>query len=121
MLHVSALDKASQNQQYISIKNESGRLSKERIEALVKEAEENREKDQKLLSQLETKSQFEYFLKQVRETMVSQEVMDKVPSDQRQQIDMMLTQNLDWLRGPGASANTEQLNVRCFAAKGVIS
>jgi L1 cell adhesion molecule like protein len=109
VLHVSAMDKASQNQQFVSIKSETGRLSKAQIEALVHEAELNRENDQKKLMKLEASTDFERFLMQLRQTMVSQEVMEKVPADQRQQIDMMITQNLDWLRGPGLAASAEQI------------
>lgn len=109
VLHVSAMDKASQKQEFISIKSETGRLSKERIEALIKEADDNREADQKRLQQMEARSDLERFLIQLRQTMVSQEVTEKVPSNQRQEIDSMITQNLDWLRGPGMMADATQL------------
>jgi L1 cell adhesion molecule like protein len=79
VLHVSAEDVVTQNQSHISIKSETGRLSKERIEELVADAARHQEADQKRIEQIEARNGFERFLFQLKQTMTSQEVMEKVP------------------------------------------
>lgn len=108
VLHVSAEDQATQNQSHISIESETGRLSKERIEELVAEAARHQEADQKKMEQIEARNALERFLFQLKQTLVSQEVMEKVPLDQRNQIDTLLNQQLEWINGDGKLATKEQ-------------
>lgn len=59
ILNVTAQDKASGKQNNVTIANDSGRLSKEDIEAMVQDAEKFKEEDQKLKEKLEAKNQLE--------------------------------------------------------------
>lgn len=56
IVHVSAKDKATNKEQSITIKSSSG-LSEEEIEKMIKEAEENREKDKKLREKAELRNE----------------------------------------------------------------
>lgn len=58
IVHVSAKDKNTNIEQKITISNSSG-LSKEEIERMIKEAEENRESDKKRRELIEKKNQLE--------------------------------------------------------------
>ena len=110
ILHVSALEESTQNQSFVSIKSEKGRLSSERIAELVAEAEQNQERDKKRADQICAKNALEKFLLQLRQMLVSAEVVEKIPLPQRTQIDAMVTQNLDWIAKDGMLATTEQLD-----------
>ena len=59
ILNVTAQDKASGKQNNVTIANDSGRLSKEDIEAMVQDAEKFKEEDEKLKEKLEAKNQLE--------------------------------------------------------------
>jgi hypothetical protein len=110
VLHVSATEESTGAQNHVSIKSEKGRLSKERIAELVAEAEANQEADKRRTAQADSKMALERFLLQLRQMMVSAEVVEKVPLQQRNQIDAMISQNLDWLSSEGNLATKEQLD-----------
>ena len=59
ILNVSAQDKASGKQNNVTIANDSGRLSKEDIEEMVKNAEKFKEEDEHIKEKLEAKNQLE--------------------------------------------------------------
>lgn len=59
ILNVTAVDKANNHTNNITITNDKGRLSKEQIEEMVKNAEKFKDDDEKIKQRLESKSQLE--------------------------------------------------------------
>ena len=59
ILNVSALEKGTGKETKITIKNDSGRLSKEDIEKMINEAENMKEKDKNILENIEAKNALE--------------------------------------------------------------
>ncbi len=70
IVNVSAVDKATNKQQSISITNSSG-LSDEEIDRMVKEAEAHKAEDDKRKEEIETKNRAEAFIHQIDETLNS--------------------------------------------------
>ncbi|MBQ0035995.1 MAG: molecular chaperone DnaK [Firmicutes bacterium] len=68
IVHVSALDKGTNKKQEITISGSSG-LSDEEIEKMVKEAEENKEADDKRKEEIELKNKAESFVAQIDQTL----------------------------------------------------
>lgn len=64
ILTVTAQDKGTGKTSDIKITNEKGRLSKEEIERLVKEAERNKEADEQRKNQVEARNNLEQFIYQ---------------------------------------------------------
>ena len=56
ILNVSAEDKSTGNKNKITITNDTGRLTKEQIERMLKEAEEMKEEDRKMQARVEAKN-----------------------------------------------------------------
>ncbi len=83
IVHVSALDKGTNKKQSITISNSSG-LSEEEIEQMVKDAEENREADEKRRQEIELKHKAEQFINQIDETLENEEV--KVSDEEREEV-----------------------------------
>src|SRR5690554_1159879 len=83
IVHVSAKDLGTGNEQKITIKSSSG-LSDEDIERMVKEAQEHEEEDKKRLEEIEVRNEADSLVYQTEKTLkdagdkVSQEVKDKV-------------------------------------------
>ncbi len=83
IVHVSAKDKGTGNEQNITIKSSSG-LSDDEIEDMVKEAEEHAEEDKKRVERVETMNEADALVHQTEKTLekagdkVSQDVKDKV-------------------------------------------
>ena len=83
IVNVSAVDKATNKKQSITIKNSSG-LSEEEIDRMVKEAEAHKAEDDKRKEDIETKNKAEAYINQIDETLkaenpnVSQQQKDEV-------------------------------------------
>jgi molecular chaperone DnaK len=68
IVHVSAKDKKTEQEQKITISNSSG-LSQEEIDKMVKEAEENKEEDKKKRELIETKNKLESGIFEIEKTL----------------------------------------------------
>ena len=83
IVHVSALDKGTNKKQEITITNSSG-LSDEEIDKMVKEAEENKEADDKRKEEIELKNKAESFVAQIDQTLETENA--NVSEDQKKQV-----------------------------------
>ncbi|MFW5979123.1 MAG: molecular chaperone DnaK [Halanaerobium sp.] len=77
IVHVSAKDKGTGNEQKITIKSTSG-LSEEEIDEMVKDAEEHAEEDKKRVEKIETRNEADALVHQTEKTL--DEAGDKVDS-----------------------------------------
>ena len=68
IVHVSALDKGTNKKQEITISGSTG-LSDEEIDKMVKEAEENKEADEKRKQEIEIRNKAEGFIAQIDQTL----------------------------------------------------
>ena len=83
IVHVSALDKGTNKKQEITITGSSG-LSDEEIDKMVKEAEENKEADDKRKEEIELKNKAESFIAQIDQTLETENA--NVTEDQKKQV-----------------------------------
>ena len=83
ILNVKAVDKKTNKEANITIKDSSG-LSQEEIDRMVKEAEENKEKDEKIKTQKETKYRAETLINSLKQGLESEEGK-KADAAQREQ------------------------------------
>lgn len=72
ILNVKAVDKKTNKEATITIKDSSG-LSQEEIDKMIKEAEENKEKDQKLKEEKETRYRAEALISNLKKGLESEE------------------------------------------------
>jgi heat shock protein 1/8 len=86
ILNVSAQDKSTGKIQKITITNDKGRLSKDEIDRLVKQAEEFRAQDEILKKKVEARNDYENYIYQVRELSEHDEKLkDKFSADDKSQ------------------------------------
>lgn len=78
ILTVTAQDKGTGKTSDIKITNEKGRLSKEEIERLVKEAERNKEADEQRKNQVEARNNLEQFIYQAEHQIKDEKIKDKI-------------------------------------------
>ena len=83
IVHVSALDKGTNKKQSITISNSSG-LSESEIEQMVKDAEENKEADEKRRSEVELKNKAEQFINQIDQTLENEEM--EVSDEEKEEV-----------------------------------
>jgi molecular chaperone DnaK len=82
IVKVSAKDLDSQKEQHITISGTSG-LSKEEIDRMVKEAEANKEADEKRKEEVELKNKAEQFINSINQTL--EEKGDKIDAKQKEE------------------------------------
>jgi molecular chaperone DnaK len=104
LIHVSAVDKATNKTQSIRIEASSG-LSKEDIERMKQEAEANAETDRKAKDEADTVNQADTLIFQVEKQL--KEFGDKLPADKKE----LIESNLADLKKAHAEKNLDQIKV----------
>ncbi|XVF06043.1 hypothetical protein REPUB_Repub06bG0014100 [Reevesia pubescens] len=98
ILHVTALDKAAKKSQSITITNDKGRLSKEEVERMVKEAEEFAEEDKKVREKIDSRNKLETYIYNMRSSIDDKDKLaEKIESDDKEKIENTLKEALEWL------------------------
>jgi len=82
-MNVSALCKSTGKTEKITITNNKGRLSKEDIERLVKEAEKYKNEDELIKKKVEAKNGLENYTYSIRNTLNDEKLKDKFSSDEK--------------------------------------
>lgn len=96
ILQVSAVDKASGNKNTITITNDKGRLSKDDIEAMVKDAEKHKADDLKNKERIEAKNELENYLFNLKNTVIKKEDVN-IPENDKKKIESLVSSTLSWL------------------------
>ncbi len=91
IVSVTAKDKKTNKEQSVTISN-SGSISEEEIEKMVKEAEENKEKDSKLKEEVEVINQAQSLLANLETAMTPAEGTPEVPKEQKEELEKQVTE-----------------------------
>jgi L1 cell adhesion molecule like protein len=97
ILNVSAQDKASGKTNQITITNEKGRLSQAEIDRMVQEAEKYKAEDEQNKQKIEAKNGLENYCFQMRNTLSDDKLKDKFEGDDKDKIEKVIQEALDWL------------------------
>jgi len=98
ILSVSAHEKGSGKTETITITNDKGRLSKEEIEAMIRDAEKFADQDKALKEKIDAKNSLENYIYTMRNTIEDKEKLaDKIESDDKEKIKEALQDAQDWL------------------------
>jgi L1 cell adhesion molecule like protein len=103
ILNVSAVDKGSGKSQKITISNDSGRISKDDIEKMIKEAEEYKEEDEKAKDRVDAKNDLENYLFTMKNTINN----DNIDKSMKEQIETIIEEKLKWLEN-NTTASTDE-------------
>ena len=82
-MNIHAEDKASKKTSKITITNDKGRLSKDEIDRLVREAESRADEDKKLRERVEAKNSLESTAYSIRNTLKDEQFKDKFSSEEK--------------------------------------
>jgi len=84
ILNVSATDKSTNKSNKITITNNKGRLSKEEIERLVKEAEKFKGEDDIVRKRIEAKNALENYTYSIKNTLKDEKLKEKIKPEERE-------------------------------------
>ena len=98
ILSVSAVEKGTNKQESITISNEKGRLSKDEIEQMIRDAEKFADQDKEIKDKIDAKNSLDNYLHTMRNTIEDKEKLaDKLTEDDKQTINDALAETQDWL------------------------
>ena len=99
ILTVSAVEKATGKSEKIVVTNDSGRLSKEEIERMLREAKEFEEQDKITKERIDAKNSFENYIYSMKNTVEDKEkgIGAKLSEDEKETIGNALQEVQDWL------------------------
>jgi heat shock protein 5 len=99
ILKVSAVEKATGKSEKIVITNDSGRLSKEEIEKMLRDAEQFADQDKKTKERIDAKNSLENYIYSMKNTVEDKEkgVGDKLSESEKQTITDSIKEHQDWL------------------------
>jgi len=97
ILNVSAVDKSTGRQNKITITNDKGRLSKEEVERMVREADQYRAEDEAQRERITAKNGLESYAFNMKSTVEDEKLKDKLPESDRKVILDKCTDVLKWL------------------------
>jgi L1 cell adhesion molecule like protein len=97
IMNVSAVDKSTGRENKITITNDKGRLSKEEIERMVKNAEQYKEEDEKQRDRVTAKNSLESYAFNMKATVEDEKLKDKISADDKQKILDKCNEVIRWL------------------------
>ncbi|XP_027330880.1 heat shock 70 kDa protein isoform X1 [Abrus precatorius] len=99
ILNVSAEDKTAGVKNKITITNDKGRLSKEEIEKMVKDAERYKAEDEEVKKKVEAKNSLENYAYNMRNTIRDEKIGGKLSPEEKQKIEKAVEDAIQWLEG----------------------
>lgn len=97
ILNVSAVDKSTGRQNKITITNDKGRLSKDDIDRMVKEAEQYKNEDEKQRERITAKNALESYAFNMKSTVEDEKLKDKLSDADRKTILDKCQEIIRWL------------------------
>jgi heat shock 70kDa protein 1/2/6/8 len=99
ILNVTAVDKSTGRENKITITNDKGRLSKEEIEKMVRDAEKYKEEDEKQRDRLQAKNGLESYAFNMKSTMEDEKLKDKISDEDRDKVLEKCKEIIQWIDG----------------------
>jgi len=99
ILNVSAEDKKTGNKNKITITNDQGRLSKDEIEQMVKDAERYASEDKSHQDRIQSKNSLESYAYSMKQTMEDEKVKDKIDPADKKKVVAKVDEVIKWLDG----------------------
>jgi len=97
IMNVSAVDKTTGRSNKITITNDKGRLSKEDIDRMVKEAERYKAEDEKNKSKIEAKNGLENYAYSLKNTLNDEKIKNLLPAQDKEKLQKEIEAVISWL------------------------
>lgn len=98
ILSVSAIEKGTGKKESITITNDKGRLTKEEIESMIKDAEKFADQDKQLKEKIDSKNALDNYIYTMRNTIEDKEKLaEKIDEADKEKIKEALTEAQEWI------------------------
>lgn len=117
ILNVSAAEKSTGKSNKITITNDKGRLSKDEVERLVKEAEKHADEDKAVMARVEAVNELESYLYNARNSLKEEKVKEKLGSEADDTL-KVIDEGLEWLQqNPSSTAEDYKAKLKEYEDK----
>ncbi|KAG7945276.1 hypothetical protein I3843_15G143400 [Carya illinoinensis] len=120
ILNVATEDKLAGVKNKITITNEKGRLSKDEIDKLVRDAEKYEVEDEEVKKKVDAKNTLENYAYNMRNTLRDEKIASKLDSADKEKIEKAVNEALEWLE-KNQSAEVDELEVKLKELEGICS
>ena len=120
ILNVTAKETSTGKDNHIRISNDGNRLSASEIARMVKEAEDNKEEDEKTKKRIMAKSKIENYLYSVKNSAGDPKLADKFTAEDKTLLDETVAENIKWL-DENQSLETEEYETKYTEISNIIS
>ena len=120
ILNVTAVEKSTGHNNKIVITNDKGRLSKEDIDRLVKDAEPFKEDDMKVKERIEAKNQLEQYAYQVRQTLNEEKLKGQFSEEEKKSVETKVDEVLKW-NNDNPAASKEEYDQKVKEIEGIFN
>lgn len=96
-LNVSAVEKGTGKSEKITITNDAGRLDKDEVERLVKEAEKYAEDDRKAREVVDARNQLESYVFTLKNSLSEETIKEKIGEEDREKIESKAKEVIEWM------------------------
>jgi len=97
ILNVNAEDKSTGKSKKITITNDKGRLSKEEIEKMIRDAEKYKAEDEHAEQRIQAKNQLESYAYNMKNTINDQKFADKLSAGDKSTLEKAIQDTIHWL------------------------
>ncbi|XP_016483467.1 heat shock 70 kDa protein-like [Nicotiana tabacum] len=97
ILNVTAEDKTAGVKNKITITNDKGRLSKDEIDRMVRDAERYKAEDEEVKKKVEAKNGLENYAYNMRNTIKDEKIASKLSSEDKEKIEKGVQETIEWL------------------------
>jgi len=97
ILNVSAEDKTTGRKNKITITNDKGRLSKDEIEDMIRDAEKYKAEDEAASAKISAKNSLESYSYQMKNTLNDAKFKDKIDPKDKEAIEKALADSVNWI------------------------
>ena len=120
IMSVHATDKGTSKSEKITITNNKGRLSKDEIEKLIKEAEKFKDQDEKIRKRVEAKNGLESYCVSIKHTLDDEKLKDKIPQGDKDTIKAKVEEVERWMSS-NADAETGAFEAKQKELEGIFN
>jgi len=120
ILNVGAEDKTTGNKNKITITNDKGRLSKDQIEKMVKEAEQYKAADEQQKERVEAKNKLENYAYTIRNSVRDDKVGSKLDPADKTSIETAVDETIKWLDA-NQSGGKEEFDFRLAELEKIVN
>ncbi|OIT31473.1 PREDICTED: heat shock 70 kDa protein-like [Nicotiana attenuata] len=97
ILNVTAEDKTAGVKNKITITNDKGRLSKDEIDKMVRDAERYKAEDEEVKKKVEAKNGLENYAYNMRNTIKDEKIASKLSQEDKEKIEKGVQETIEWL------------------------